>query len=285
MQNEYAGLNKFKVFEELRGITFPAIVMYPTLIKSNIQNIGPFSVKATNNAEIKEGKYPLIIISHGDGGNYLGYLTIAQFMAEQGYIVVMLEHYKNNRNDNELAGKIENFENRPKHISLTIDAILEGKFKNYLNKEKIAIIGHSIGGYATLALAGGIPYTKEGTRVNTVVDKRIKAIILFAPATGFYNYNNSLDIIKIPILFFSAEKDKFTTLEEHKKIINNQLSHNDNVVFKIVKNAGHFSFLSPFPESMRNPLFLPSTDPKGFDREKFHLELNNKILKFLRKNM
>ena len=285
MQNKYAGITKIEFSEKTRNITFPAFVMYPTSIKSDTQNIGPFSVKATNDAEIKEGKYPLIIISHGGGGNFLGYLTITQFLAEQGYIVVMIEHYKNNRNNNELEGKIENFENRPKHISLTIDAMLENKFKNYINKEKITIIGHSMGGYTALALAGGIPYTKEGTRVNAVIDKRIKAIILFAPATAFYNYNNSMDNIKIPILFFSAEKDELTTLEEHKNIINNQLSHNENVLFKIVKSAGHFSFLSPFPKLMRNPKFLPSIDPKGFDRDKFHSELNNEILKFLRKNM
>ena len=285
MQNKYAGIIKFNVFEKSSDIRFPVFVMYPTSIKSDIQSIGPFAVKATINAEIKEGRYPLIIISHGCGGNYLGYLTIARFLAEQGYIVVMIEHYKNNRNDNELAGKIENFENRPKHISLTIDVMFENKFKNYINREKIAIIGHSMGGYTALALAGGIPYTKERTRINTVIDKRVKAIILFAPATGFYNYNNSMDLIKIPILFFSAEKDKLTTLENHKKIINNQLSHNENVEFEIVENAGHFSFLSPFPKSMRNPDFLPSIDPKGFDREKFHLELNSKILKFLRENI
>ncbi len=285
MQNKYAGITKIEFSEKTRNITFPAFVMYPTSIKSDTQNIGPFSVKATNDAEIKEGKYPLIIISHGGGGNFLGYLTITQFLAEQGYIVVMIEHYKNNRNNNELEGKIENFENRPKHISLTIDTMLENKFKNYINKEKVAIIGHSMGGYTALALAGGIPFTKEGIKVKTLIDTRIKAIILFAPATAFFNYDNSLDNVKIPILFFSAEKDELTTLQEHKEIIEKQLSHNNKVVFEIVENAGHFSFLSPFPKSMRNPKFLPSTDPKGFDREEFHLRLDNKILKFLRNNM
>jgi len=198
----------------------------------------------------------------------------------------MIEHYKNNRNNNELEGKIENLENRPKHISLTIDIILlNKKFENHIDKGKIAVIGHSMGGYSALALTGGIPYTKYGEKVKTVIDKRVKAIILLAPATGFYNYINSLDDVEVPILFFSAEKDKFTTMEEHKGIINNQLLHNKNVLFEIVENAGHFSFLSPFPESMISPNFLPSTDPKGFDRENFHLELNKKIYEFLEKNL
>jgi hypothetical protein len=32
---------------------------------------------------------------------------------------------------------------------------------------------------------------------------------------------------------------------------------------------------------MRNPRFLPSTDPEGFDRERFHERLPGEILEFL----
>jgi hypothetical protein len=55
----------------------------------------------------------------------------------------------------------------------------------------------------------------------------------------------------------------------------------DQVTWKEIENAGHFSFLSPFPPHMRNPGFLPSTDPEGFDRERFHETLPGVILDFL----
>jgi len=32
---------------------------------------------------------------------------------------------------------------------------------------------------------------------------------------------------------------------------------------------------------MTNPVFLPSQDPEGFDRERFHQEMNAGILQFL----
>jgi len=48
-----------------------------------------------------------------------------------------------------------------------------------------------------------------------------------------------------------------------------------------VTGAGHFSFLSPFPESMRSGDFAPAQDPIGFDREQFHREIPDLILKFL----
>ena len=52
---------------------------------------------------------------------------------------------------------------------------------------------------------------------------------------------------------------------------------------KTVKNAGHLSFLAPFPESMRNKNFPPSQDPDGFDREAFHETLKAEILDFFNK--
>ncbi|MNO52180.1 hypothetical protein D3C76_425950 [compost metagenome] len=53
------------------------------------------------------------------------------------------------------------------------------------------------------------------------------------------------------------------------------------VYYQTVKNAGHFSFLSPFPQSMQTPSFLPAQDPPGFDREQFHERLTFEIIHFL----
>ncbi len=54
-----------------------------------------------------------------------------------------------------------------------------------------------------------------------------------------------------------------------------------NVIHRTIANAGHFSFLSPFPPALTRPDFIPSTDPPGFDREKFHEELPEEIRSFL----
>jgi hypothetical protein len=48
-----------------------------------------------------------------------------------------------------------------------------------------------------------------------------------------------------------------------------------------VKNAGHHSFISPIPERMKSQLGEIAIDPKGFDRKKFHLKMNQEIANFL----
>ena len=64
-------------------------------------------------------------------------------------------------------------------------------------------------------------------------------------------------------------------------LILDNVPDNTKVQCNIIENAGHFSFLSPFPESMINPTFAPSQDPMRFNREDFHNKLNAEILKFL----
>ena len=79
---------------------------------------------------------------------------------------------------------------------------------------------------------------------------------------------------------FTAEHD-LVTPKWNGEIVLNYVPDKSKVTLKEIENAGHFSFLSPFPATMKNANFLPSTDPDGFDREKFHSQLPIEILDFL----
>jgi len=79
---------------------------------------------------------------------------------------------------------------------------------------------------------------------------------------------------------FTAEHDPITP-KWNGEIVLNYVPDKSKVTFKEIENAGHYSFLSPFPAKMKTPNFLPSTDPAGFDREKFHSQLPTDILDFL----
>ncbi len=278
----YAGNRKVNVTDEAKGISFPVFVMYPTTTPSKVVRLGPFQIQSTPEASIEDGKFQLVVISHGGGGNNLAYLTIAQYFVKHGFIVAMPEHYKNNRNNNDLEGTNENLEYRPRHISLVIDTIYsDSQLRDHVQQNIVAIVGHSMGGYTALALAGGEPWSQDREKIFVTPDSRIKAVVLLAPATAFFTPKGSLDNVTVPILLLAAEKDQITP-KEHSELVLNQVLDKTMVHFEIIENAGHFSFLSPFPKSMRSPKFLPSTDPKGFDRESFHSSLNKKILTFLR---
>ncbi|WP_291635856.1 alpha/beta fold hydrolase [Clostridium sp.] len=277
--NTYVGCKEIQIRDESKDVFFNVIVQYPTNEPSNPIAFGPYTMDVCINAQLLEGVFPLVIISHGSGGSYLLYRTISTYLAKNGFIVALVEHYGNNRNNNELANTEENLILRPKHISLTIDKLLsDSHFGKYIIDDKVAVIGHSMGGYTALALAGGVPRTREGKRIETTSDQRIKAIVLLAPGAGWFM--NGLDNVTIPILMLTAEHDPITPSWNAETVLKS-ITDESLVTFRQIVNAGHFSFLSPFPDSMRNPKFLPATDPEGFEREKFHVQLPKEILAYL----
>ncbi len=281
-ESVYVGSKQLKIIDFENHISFPALVHYPTMEKSKPTAFGPFTMDVSPNGSILQGSYSLVIISHGNSGSHLLYRTISTFLAKKGYVVVMIEHFGNNRRNNELGNSIKNLVFRPLHVSLAIDYLIKDSFfGSHLDVEKISVIGHSFGGYTALCLAGGQPWTRSGEKVKVKQDPRINSIVLMAPAAGYFMPQNSLAYIHIPILLFIAECDRFTPKKWTSDVIMEGVPTKTKVILKEIKNAGHFSFLSPFPASMTNPGFLPSTDPEGFDRQTFHRQLPIEIYNFL----
>ncbi len=285
---DFVGYCLTELADQLTGVTFPMAVMYPTKTPSRAENLGPYRSEIAMDAPLAEGVFPLVLISHGSGGSHFVYRTLAHHLARNGFIVGMPEHPFNNRNNNTLQGTVENLVNRPRHLRVAIDWFFESeKFSKFLKPEAVSIIGHSMGGYTALALAGGIPTSFPGEsldrqprRIDIAPDPRIKALVLLAPGSVWFQADDALKEVKVPILMLSAEKDQYTPYF-HAQVILNGIPNTVQIQHRVVENAGHFSFLSPFPESMTRPSFLPSQDPDGFNRENFHHDLNHEVLAFL----
>lgn len=287
-KESYVGYCEAELVDDNLRTTFPMSIMYPTDKEGKIEAIGPFHLDVSINAQPKEGKYPLVLISHGSGGGNLLYRTLAHYLARNGFIVGMPEHPFNNFNDNTLEGTVENLESRPRHINVAIDWFIESEnFSKIIKSDSISIIGHSTGGCTALSVVGGIPTSLPNEsldgkpkQINVAHDRKIRSIVLLAPGTVWFQEKGSLDGVDIPILMITAEKDQFIQ-PSHAQIVLDGVVDRSKVEYKIIENAGHFSFLSPFPEFMITPEFFPAQDPVGFDRQKYHNELNLEIYNFL----
>jgi len=281
----FVGSRQMRVTDEAQSVSFPVLVLYPTAVPSVPTAFGPYTLDVSPDAPVAEGQFPLVVVSHGNGGSHLIYREVSTHLVKNGYVVASLEHPGNNRNNNELAGTYKNLVNRPRHVRLTIDAVSsDGQLRGSVQPNNAAIIGHSMGGYTALAVAGGTPWSEDRQRVEVVPDPRVRALVLFAPATPWYQPEDSLRNVTAPILMLIAEHDPYTP-RWHADLVLDRVPDKSKVTCRVVENAGHFSFLSPFPPQMRNASFLPSTDPEGFDREKFHERLAAEVLDFLDKNL
>ncbi|UOQ81316.1 MULTISPECIES: alpha/beta hydrolase family protein [Hymenobacter] len=218
-----------------------------------------------------------------------GWCTATWRTIWRGYVVGLLEHPHNNRDNDSWAHTPQNLVARPRHLQLAIDQLAnDPRFAAVIQPDKVAIIGHSLGGYTALALVGGEPVagphgTPDGQphRIPTPpADARVQAVVLLAPAVPWFMAEGSLQNVHVPVLLLVGEKDEHTPLS-HAEIILRGLPDIAPVTFRVVENAGHFSFLSPFPPARVSPAFPPSQDPPGFNRLHFHEELYPEVLAFL----
>lgn len=280
-----SGLQHLQVSDPVFGGTFPAIAQYPTPVPPAGVAIGPFTWSATLDAPLASGSFPVCVISHGAGGSHLLYRTIATHLACAGWIVVCPEHPRDNRNDRSLAYSDVSVSNRCPHLTATLDALFgNARLGPGCDRGRVGLVGHSMGGCAALALAGGQPWSRARTPIPVQPDLRFRAAVLMAPALAYFRGPGALDRISIPLLVFAGEKDEVTPAQQAEEILRT-MPPSAKWDLIVVSGAGHYSFLSPFPEALRRPDFPPGEDPAGFNRDKFHAELPGLVESFLARSL
>ena len=197
---------------------------------------------------------PLVVISHGFGADrrFLGYL--AYHLASYGITVVALEHpasnvawltgsplYPNRTQPKNNILPASEFVDRPKDVSFVLDRLsrlnqfsttLQGKF----NTEQVTVIGHSLGGYTALALAGAKlslghlrQFCNDPKPVvfspadllqcnaadlldpqESLRDRRVVQTILLNPVIGRLFDAGSLAQVKVPTLMLAGTDDAIT---------------------------------------------------------------------------
>jgi dienelactone hydrolase len=287
---QFVGYQSVELVDERMGVKFPMLVTYPTATPEKIERLGPFSLSVAIGAAPLPGTYPLVIISHGTGGSHLSHRELARHLASEGFIVGVPEHPFNNRNDNSLANSVELLAERPRNIRTAADWFFErSDFSRFLKPDSYAIIGHSMGGYTALAVAGGVPTTlphqtadRQAKRIDVGMDPRVKSLVLLAPATVWFRFRGALDRVKTPILMLASYHDELSPYFYMCQIVLDGVPDPAQVQYRLFENAGHYSFLSPWPDAMKSPAFPPSQDPPGFDRRSFLDGMYVEIADFLK---
>lgn len=247
-------------------------VWYPTAAQAKPHSYGgPTSGNVAINAAplAKGGVYPLLVFSHGYGGSGLGAVFLAEALAARGWIVACPDHYDKHSAVRIRTGQLKSFNrlglfrhakkiaastpsDRTKYLyrldemSLVLDGMLaSGPFGKLIDKDRIAVGGHSFGGFTALGLCGTI----KGRS-----DPRIKAILLFSTGAGGYLFTKGeLANIQIPSMLFMGEleagqsRGPNTMLELSSKIYQ---SVSPPKYFLKVRGGNHFSFNNRFSNTL-----------------------------------
>ena len=144
---------------------------YPTLAEEGTREYhgnGVWTgITAAKDADMAEGSFPLIVLSHGMYGNARNQSWLASAMAEQGYIVAAINHPGTStwlRDPDDARQMWE----RPKDVSRVIDHLTaDPMIATQIDADQIYMGGHSLGGF-TAALLAGARYDAE--QINAICD-------------------------------------------------------------------------------------------------------------------
>lgn len=108
-------------------------------------------------ATIRDGRFPLVLLSHGSGGRVDGLGWIAAKLAEAGFIVAGPNHPGTTSGDSTPASSPKIWE-RAQDISVLITALAsDRRWQSSIDQSRIGVLGFSLGGITALELAGARP--------------------------------------------------------------------------------------------------------------------------------
>jgi len=175
--------------------------------------------------QASEEKWPLLIFSHGFGGCAKQSEFLMKHLADSGYIVIAPDHADANCDRFAKGGLRSTLQamrpgksmrpekpfrtpevwtdkteaDRKEDILFALSSMLDDrKYKNYVDLERIGLIGHSLGGYTVLGLAGAWPSWK---------DKRFKAVLALSPFMEPYVLGRTLAKVNVPVMYQGGTKD------------------------------------------------------------------------------
>ena len=180
------------------------------------------------------GPYPLIIASHGAGGNVDAHYAHAQHLASHGYAVLCVEHKGSNtrqllkgfnivKNLSNMLRDSDEVMNRPKDISFAIDKASEWntssqKLHSRINIKKTGVMGHSYGAFTTMLICGMrpaldelIPPVPPGKGPGPdLSDMRVLCGLALSPQSADLPFftPECFSTLKIPLMGISGTKDK-----------------------------------------------------------------------------
>lgn len=248
---------------------------------------------------------PLIVISHGNGGDFRSHRDTAEALASSGFIVASLTHTGDNWRDQSRATDVAN---RPRQFATLIDYMLNGwKGRSTIDPQRIGAFGFSAGGFTVLSAAGGKPALEkvaDHCRAHpTFYDckllaahpldpsaarelaawparRDIKAMVIAAPALGFAFTRDGLASVTQPVQLWQASDDEVLPAPWYVEPVRKALPRKPE--FHLVDPAGHFDFLAPCTPAIAASAPEICRPTPGLDRTAFHLIFNREVVRFFR---
>ena len=297
-----AGVHLIDVPADVAGPSLAGAVWTPCAKPAASVTFGIVTVLATPDCPTLGERLPLVVISHGLGGSFLGHHDLAEALADAGFVVASINHPADSSRspDRSHANELSAWTSRPADIiRLTSYMLTSWPDKARIDPARVGFFGFSRGGFTGLVLIGGRPdflsllarcpdqpgnrmcaqaRHGESSPVSFPYDARIRAAVLADPAFGSLFLPGGLGNITVPVQLWASRHEVDGMSPADVAAVARALpTAPDN---HAVPGAGHFAFLAPCGALLAARAPEVCTDAPDFDRIAFHAAMDQEVVAF-----
>ncbi|MEL6519715.1 MAG: hypothetical protein AAFQ66_02045 [Pseudomonadota bacterium] len=315
---DIAGFDRFDVRAEHRSQLVAGSIWYPPGGRTYRSVIGENPVFVGTSvfvgAPVAEGQHPVVLFSHGSGGNMDGLGWLSSRLALAGAIVIAVNHPGSTSGDSSPRRSLH-LTDRAADLSAALDTVLaDPNLGPFIDQSRITAMGFSLGGSTALKLAGAtfdrlvfrdyclarqdtdvgcIFLAKGGVDLDhlpanwdvSTVDPRITSTIAIDPGFTHAIGAESAALLTMPTLVINLGEDRWEAVDVGPEG-SDFVARLPKARYHITDTANHFTFLpvcKPAGEAiLREEQDDPvCTDPEGTDRAAIHEEIAGQIRAFL----
>jgi predicted dienelactone hydrolase len=301
-----AGLRLIDIPADVGGPEIKGAMWSPCAAPPGEITLGHITLPGVQDCPVVGEKLPLVVISHGAGGDFANFHDLAETLADAGFVVAAIDHPGNSSSDMSRIGDISSLTERPEDIKRLIDFMTGVSVAaSKIDPTRIGFFGFSRGGYTGLLLAGGIPdwvtagrlcqeppmrvcaQLHDADRQLVQHDPRIKAVVVADPSfrlgTLVFPFTpDSLAAIKVPVQLWASQYAGDGLFPEHVAAVDKMLPAGHE--HHLVASAAHFTFML-CPPGLADRRAEMCTDAPGFDRAAFHKKFDAAVLAFFQAHL
>ncbi len=153
-----AGIRAIDIPASADGPALKGAVWYLCSQPPEKVDLGKITLPGVKDCPLPDKNLPLIVVSHGRRGNFIGHYDTYEVLADAGFVVAAVNHPGDNVLDLSRTDDLSIYVERPNHIKRLVDFMVGASpLASNIDRERIGIFGFSRGGYTGLAVIGANP--------------------------------------------------------------------------------------------------------------------------------